>query len=283
MKNLMVLLLTLTSLNVYAGFISPFQSTVKGISIPNAHDISRDGSGKIIRGQRPYVDGGDRLPKYLKVEKLGSDSRQYMNEIFGLAETKPFTDILIFKEDNSGEVANQKIVTDMYISNSGHWMNVYEIPFKWRGFNDYRKACLQTIEALQIMREVMESPSRRLYFHCTVGEDRTGYLAALWRILDQKWLVNGSLVYNAFQDEMCVHGYGHGNPRKPKKVYGAIQNDLTPLYIEMARLINEGLVTYDGIQPENFNLRVCDRFVNFDPGSVDISDFKCEPQAIQKN
>ena len=45
---------------------------------------------------------------------------------------------------------------------------------------------------------------------------------------------------SAFREEMCAKGYSDGNFRKPKSVTSAIENGLTPLYLELARKIESG-------------------------------------------
>ncbi len=41
---------------------------------------------------------------------------------------------------------------------------------------------------------------------------------------------------------MCARGYSDGNKNKPGMVHGAIQKELTPLFIAIAQKIEEGNV-----------------------------------------
>ena len=88
------------------------------------------------------------------------------------------------------------------------------------------------------MREVKNDSSRKIFFHCTVGEDRTGYLAGLWKMLSDNVSRN-----EAFHNEMCINGYGAGNPIKPDYVVNEIRQDLTPMFTYMAYLIDKNLVS----------------------------------------
>ncbi len=212
MKNLIVLLsVLLLTVTANAGLKSPFESSVEGINIPNTHDV--EGDGTILRGMAPFG---------------------HINELVAA----DVTDILIFKNQTRGEVDKEiKLLKEAGYSSD----NIHHIAFKWKGFESYQVACEQTIEALQIMKRVWEKGGKT-FFHCTVGEDRTGYLAGLWRMMSAGWTKN-----EAFEGEMCENGYGHGNPQKPWKVYGAIRKDLTPLYIAMAGLVEQGSLSYDRI------------------------------------
>ncbi|PJF37747.1 MAG: hypothetical protein CUN55_20510, partial [Phototrophicales bacterium] len=105
----------------------------------------------------------------------------------------------------------------------------------------YKTACEQLVHGLKIIQDIRQSKGRKLYFHCTTGEDRTGTLAGLSRMI-----FNGWNAHKAFEDEMCVHGYGQANPRKAdfaKHVVEAIQNQLTPLYLGIADLVHNGEFT----------------------------------------
>lgn len=54
-------------------------------------------------------------------------------------------------------------------------------------------------------------------------------LAGLYRVLFDNYSAE-----QAFQDEMCAHGYSSGNPNKPYNVVSGIRKELTPLYLLMA-------------------------------------------------
>lgn len=211
MKKLIVLLSTLLVLSANAGLKSPFMSTVEGINIPNTHDVEGDGS--ILRGMAP----------------MG-----YIDELVEAG----VTDVLIFKHQTRGEVDKEiKLLKEAGYSKK----NIHHIAFKWKGFDSYKVACQQTVKALQIMKRVWEN-NGKTFFHCTVGEDRTGHLAGIWRMMSAGWTMEES-----FKNEMCENGFGHGNPHKPWKVYGAIRKDLTPLYLAMAKMVKSGELNYNNI------------------------------------
>lgn len=41
----------------------------------------------------------------------------------------------------------------------------------------------------------------------------------------------------AFKEEMCERGYARGNKNKPNYVVGEIRNDLTPIFLRMAKIL----------------------------------------------
>lgn len=209
MKNL-TLLLILVSYSSFAGLESPFDSTVKGITIKNTHTVGT--KGKIYRGMAPLG----------KIKELSN---------FGI------TDILIFKNQTKNEI-DQELAEIADVFNP----NISQFDFFWHKYTSYKKACEQTIDALKLIKEVSMSVDRKMFFHCTVGEDRTGHLAGLWRILSQNWTIE-----KAFQDELCERGYEHGNGNKPSFVVNEIRRDLTPLFLSMANLIKDKKITLDNL------------------------------------
>lgn len=207
MKIIILSFLYLYSFNSLA-LKSPFASSIKGIELPNSHFLDQD--KQLIRSMAPnrYIDD---------VLKLG------------------VTDILIFKNQTRNEVDKEITLLEEV-----GFDNISVIPFGWHDYGNYKKACLQTIEALKIMRAVAASKRKKLLFHCTVGEDRTGYLSALWKLIFTKMTPK-----EAFQTQMCQKGYGRGNPKKPYKVVKEIQDDLTPLFIHMVELIKAKKIRYN--------------------------------------
>lgn len=202
-----------------ANFKSPFPSTVKGVTIPNTHYV---GSSRVLRGMAPAGK---------------------IHELLDIG----VTDVLIFKNETRTEVTDELVALEDEKSN---WFNVHHIPFLWKDITDYKKACVQTVKALKILKEVKDSNDRKIFFHCTVGEDRTGMLSGLWRMLNNKWKAR-----NAFKYEMCENGYASGNPDKPSFVAGAINRDLTPLFKTMASLIKKQRLTVD-----NLDITACDDY-----------------------
>ena len=113
--------------------------------------------------------------------------------------------------------------------------HVYAIPFHYHQFPSLPQACVQTVQALRLLFEATMTQGRVAYFHCTVGEDRTGLLAGLYRMLVQNWSAA-----DAWNKEMCFWGYGSGDPKKPANVDEQINQDLTPFFLRMAKLIQTG-------------------------------------------
>ncbi len=189
------------------GLSSPFDSSVDGISVPNTHWVDPD--HMILRGMEP------RTP-----------------EQFGELHAAGVERALVFKnsttqDDVPGELAAWSLPEG----------DAIQIPFAWKDYTGFQEPCEQTVEALRFVRESVEA-KKKVFFHCTVGEDRTGYLAALYDVLYQ-----GANANDAFDRDMCEHGYAGGNPQKPFFVLGALGRGLTPLYREMAFLVHEGLLT----------------------------------------
>lgn len=188
---------------------SPFKSTVPGISISNAHVLVRDS-----RGQALLVRG--RAPK----------SKKELQELkeFGIEE------FLIFKNDTKGEVAQQ--IKDLQALGYAK-KDLVNVPFPWKDLRDTKASCDMTLQALLTMQKA-EKAGRPLYFHCTVGEDRTGYIAGLYLLATGR----SRDLKQVFRDEMCAHGYEAGDPHKPiANVVKPIRETLTPTFLMMADLV----------------------------------------------
>ena len=215
--NLILSAFLLLSSTVWASF----ESTVPGISIANTHLI--DGRS-ILRGSQPLK----------KADEL---------KAWGI------TDVIIFKSPTKTEVAEEiETLTALDI-------RAHHIPFRWKNLESPEIACRQVVQALQLMKQ-NRSEGKTTFFHCTVGEDRTGLLAGVWRMLD-----DGMTRENAWTQEMCPNGYADGNRAKPKAVADAIHAELTPLFYALAKKINEGQLTL-----ATLNAEVC--------GSLDIAVVK---------
>jgi hypothetical protein len=153
-----------------------------------------------------------------------------------------FTHVLIFKNELKNEVTSE--IKDL--QNVGIPMaNIYHIPFKWKDLDTLENSCEQVITALGYLAQVERSRSHKILFHCTAGEDRTGALAGLYRMLYHKWKID-----RAFMDEMCKHGYEAGDKGKPPMVVAAVRNEITPVFLAVASLILDGKISFSNLNPK---------------------------------
>lgn len=200
-----------TAQRASGGLTSPFPSTVDGVTIPNAHAI--DGASLLMRGMAP------KAPQFDELEAAGVKA------------------VLIFKnatgngsdvEDEQAELARRGFDA----------ARVHHIPFRWKEIASFKEACEQTVDALAFLKK-QEAARKKTFFHCTVGEDRTGMLAAMARLVRTP----GASASELFQMEMCENGYGQGNPQKPFTVTRALDEELTPVYRKLAFLVKSGAIT----------------------------------------
>ncbi len=196
MKALLIFLATTT---LAWGFPSPYESSVDGISIANTHELAEG----VLRGAEP---GG-------KIQELVD---------YGI------TDVIIFKHQTRNEV-DAELAGLEEAGITGH-----HIPFRWKDLVSLEDACGQVVEALKIIKSVRRAGGS-VFFHCTVGEDRTGILAGLFRMQEE-----GISSEEAWEEEMCPRGYADGNRNKPAHVFGAIHESLTPLFLAMAARLEAG-------------------------------------------
>lgn len=177
---------------------------VPGLTIPNSFQVDREGN--IFRGREP---------------------RKLVSELAPIG----ITDVLIFKNEIKDEVQKEILA----LKEAG--ITSYHIPFAWKDYPSMKEACEQVVEAISIIKKVKQK-NGKIFFHCTAGEDRTGMLAGLYRMIEE----NQTAEY-VFKNEMCPRGYSNGNKNKPWMVTGAIQKELTPLYLALAEKINNGKLT----------------------------------------
>lgn len=204
-----MLLPTLLTANAHAasgGLTSPFPSAVRGVSIPNAHELTP----RVLRGSAP-------IGRVAELQAAG------------------VREVLIFKEATSGEVKEE--VAELKAAGFTK-RQIHEVPFRWRNFKSPAVACQQTLKGLKLLLEAEAGERGKTFFHCTVGEDRTGYLAGLFRMV-----VRGDTRGAAFERELCENGYEAGNPQKPDVVVQAIRGELTPLFLAMSAKIQDGSIT----------------------------------------
>lgn len=136
-------------------------------------------------------------------------------------EKKGITDVIIFKNDLRGEVpAERKLLKEAGIK-------AHLIAFKWKEIEAV-EACEQVLTALKLIEKIKRNQGK-VYFHCTVGQDRTGLLAGLWRIYNQDWAPQ-----KAFRSEMCARGYSDAIKEKVPVVSSHIEAGLTPLFEYLA-------------------------------------------------
>lgn len=192
-----------------ASLSSPFPSCVPRTTIPNSHSL--DEFETVIRGMAPR-----NQQDILSLKKLGIER------------------VLIFKNQTRDEV--DKEIAQLVAA--GWTMNqISQIPFPWKDHKDFKEACQQTVEALKLIQD-HQRREKPIFFHCTVGEDRTGYLAGLLR-----WWWEEAPIEEIFDSELCMNGYGAGNPRKPfRQVVQKIRDSLTPLFVKMAFVLADARV-----------------------------------------
>lgn len=206
-----------TSASGHGGLASPFAPTAPGIRIQNAHAVGT--SGLLLRAMTPRSadDYGD-----LVAAGVGA--------------------VLVFKnqtgQDDVGEETTE--LTNRGIAAS----RVASIPFKWKDIGPFAEPCTQTVQALKFISTNVAA-GQKTFFHCTVGEDRTGMLAAVHRLLNEPGLGADA----AWDQEMCERGYGSGNPLKPAFVTGALAQGLTPLYRKLAWMVATGKISKTQLDP----------------------------------
>lgn len=194
MKLIMALIVSIILLAHASAASSPFPSSVPGISIGNTQAL--DAQGRVLRGSEPGA-------KVAELARAG------------------VTDVLIFKNEIKDEVTTELLA----LKAAG--IRGHHIPFLWREIQP-EEACVHVAQALTLL-DTIHRRGGKVFFHCTVGEDRTGLLAGMWRIVEQRMSEDG-----AFQNEMCAHGYADGNQFKPVKVVNDINTNLTPLFHALA-------------------------------------------------
>lgn len=192
------------------GLASPFASTVDGISIPNAHVVGSNPN--LLRGMAPREDS-----EFAELERAGVKS------------------VLVFKNPTSAHDEVQAEVDKVEASFGVGDGDAVGIPFKWKDIGPFQTPCEQTVQALEFIKARL-AEHKKTYFHCTVGEDRTGTLAALERLAVEPNLTPEQ----AWDEEMCERGYGSGNPLKPAVVTKALETSLKPLYRKLSWLVKKG-------------------------------------------
>lgn len=191
------------------GLSSPFDATAEAVTVPNSHWI--DDHQMVLRGMEPRTSA-----QYDELRAVGIER------------------VLIFKNNTATHDVGEEIA---------EWAlpdgDVLQVPFRWKDLEGFQTTCEQTLEALRFIR-AGEEAGEKVFLHCTVGEDRTGYLAALYSML-----FAGVEARDAFDDDMCERGYASGNPQKPYFVVSTLAREVTPLYRSMAYLVDQGALDAD--------------------------------------
>lgn len=199
--------LLLPSVGSTSGLESHFRSSVPGLTIRNTHRIYKSGSAEVYRGQAP--------------------KQKEFDSLFRLGVRR----FVIFKNDTRGEVAKE---IDYLTSRGVKGSDILHVPMKWKDDSGFQSACEMTLRALQFIEEsILKQQS--VYFHCTMGEDRTGMLAGLWGL----WVGTYPTVNQAFRDEMCARGYEGGNPKKPYMILNQVRGALTPNFFKMVEVLSQ--------------------------------------------
>lgn len=201
MKKLIYLSLLLLSVSSQA---EVFTSTVAGLTIANAHELSHK-TGRVIRGAEP---------------------KKKIQELIDIK----VTDVVLFKNDVKGEVKNE--ISQLKLAGLKN-SQILSIPFLWKDINDQVESCEQALTALNFVLEAAQDKDRTVYFHCTAGEDRTGLLAGIFRMAHDGWTMD-----KAYKKEMCEHGFAYGNPKKPFPVAKTVQDGLGEIFQKVATIIS---------------------------------------------
>lgn len=208
-QTILFLILNLSAHAALAGLQSPFDSQVPGVSIPNAHVllVNDDNRPLVVRGMAP--------------------NQKQIGELKNLGIQK----ILIFKTETKSEVGEEKAA----LLEAGYQdYEISHIPFPWKDLNNFQETCQKTVQALQVIEHAIDGEAP-IFFHCTVGEDRTGYLAGLLKV----WQSPELAIKDIFREELCARGYEAGNAQKPKQVVSKIRETLTPSFWAMGILLKQ--------------------------------------------
>lgn len=220
-------LLCIYSLNSQA---EVFTSTVNGVTIANAHELTHK-VGRVIRGSEP---------------------KGKLQELFDIN----VTDVVLFKNDVKGEVKSE----EAQLMKAGFTNDqIKSIPFPWKDITNQVKVCEQALDALNFVLTVAQDKKRTVFFHCTAGEDRTGLLAGIFRMAYDGWTME-----KAYKQEMCERGFAYGNPKKPVLVSKTVHDGLGVVFQKMASIISEVGVA------DNYPLSLCKKMNKISIEVVDL-------------
>jgi hypothetical protein len=152
-----------------------FPSTYPGVKeIFNVHRISEgEFPGEVVRG--------------FGLVEYDQMTDNYRTRIPHLMATVKPTHVLIFKNQNfaPGDVDEElRQLTDPQGVARLPKDRILNVAFPWKKMDPWPQTCRQVVSALWFIQNAA-SKGGRVYVHCTVGEDRTGVLAGIYRLLFQ--------------------------------------------------------------------------------------------------
>jgi hypothetical protein len=198
-KNIILLNFIIVS-TAFGGLTSSIPGTVAGLSIPNSHYVLNE---TIIRGQTPRS-----IDEYTELKNLGVKS------------------VLIFKNETKDEVKTEiQTLKNLKIAYS-------HIDFPWKDIAEFAPVCNKAKDALKLLIKNKQAETKT-YFHCTVGEDRTGFLAGLLILSETPQMA----IKDVFQEELCAKGYEAGDTNKIQAVVKTVRDNLTPVFLKFAYLL----------------------------------------------
>jgi len=226
--------------NALGETLSTMKTTVSGVKISNMHKVfqgtpSSAQMGEIYRGVAPK-----KQSDFADLKKLG------------------ISHVVVFKNfQKSAELESER---ESLIKIGIKDENILHIPMVWKDLPSFKEGCEQTLDAIEFIKKNSSDPKQKLYFHCTVGEDRTGLLAGVLRQLLDKWQMDKS-----YKEEMCARGYGDGNPNKPSHVANSVHDALTPLFWKLSFKIEKGYLSWDNLDRRQCEIdpEVSDNYKNF--------------------
>lgn len=213
--------------------VADMENEVDGLTLGNTHEVYR-GEGRLIRGHEP----GKKVDE---LQKIG------------------VTDVLIYKVERRNEVSREiEALKKIGIKEE----RIHHVDMDWQKIKNPEDACRETVGAINTLSKVATTRGRTGYFHCTAGQDRTGLLAGLLRMRLEGWTAQ-----DAFFKEMCAHGYGFGDTKRPANVSGVVEKNLTPIFLQIAGQLMAGAGSRSELNPS-----LCAKPVQ---NPLPLTTFKC--------
>ena len=285
-RKAILFILSYLSLSASHAFVlySPFPSQIAeetGIQTRNARFVG--GNKRVLRSMRPWVRDPAAPHFWPDVVAPMAVDPVLVDQILNAG----VTDILIFKDPEPGrdDIQIQKdflatrgmVDADKVVDIPADAKKVSSILFPWKEFKKkniaFKDVCSMTVKALKRIKSALDDPERKILFHCTVGEDRTGYLAFLFNLLNAPELsTHPEFIMDTFVGEACRGGYSTGNAGKPDHVSEDIKVDLTPLLTKMAFKVYQGELKWSELSED-----VC----NVDPEPPMVLQDPTQPESPQ--